>query len=178
MQSKVIKVYLSMKRRVPKVFNMPWFYLNDSVKNLYDSLNYICRLHKNIPIYYPVIRYYLKHEQQTFQVSRNYREIHAFLFAFTHHAWSDFLPAFLNLSCRGFFLWGNYSHFFSFAQCPMHSFCQRQYPEVLRSLENVCLNRISKRDKKLGDAWAALFFAVWEGGATNKISYSVYSMNT
>jgi hypothetical protein len=47
-------------------------------------------------------------------------------------------------------------------------FCQRQYPEVLRSLENVCLNRMSKRDKKLGDSWdwGALFFAVWEGGAT------------
>jgi hypothetical protein len=116
---------------------------------------------------------------QTFQVSRNYREIHAFLFAFTHHAWRDFLPAFLNLNLtgRGFFLWGNYSHFFSFAQCSMHSFCQRQYPDVLRSLENVCLNRISKRDKKLGDAWGALFFAVWEGGATYKISYS-YGMNT
>jgi hypothetical protein len=101
------------------------------------------------------------------------------LFAFTHHTWSDFLPAFLNLTCRGFFLWGNYSHFFSFAKCSMHSFCQRQYPEVLRSLENVCINRISKRDKKLGDSWAwgALFLAVWEGGATNKISY-FYSMNT
>jgi hypothetical protein len=47
-------------------------------------------------------------------------------------------------------------------------FCQRQYPEVLRSLENVCLNRMSKRDKKLGDSWdwGALFFSVWEGGAT------------
>jgi hypothetical protein len=111
---------------------------------------------------------YFTPQYQTFQVSRNYREIPAFLFAFTHHAWRDFLPAFLNLTCRGCFLWGNYSHFFSFAQCSMHSFCQRQYPEVLRSLENVCLNRISKRDKKLGDSWAwgALFFAVWEGGVT------------
>jgi hypothetical protein len=31
-------------------------------------------------------------------------------------------------------------------------FCQHQYPEVLRSLENVCFDRISKRDKKLGDS--------------------------
>jgi hypothetical protein len=45
---------------------------------------------------------------------------HFCLLNFTHHAWSDFLPAFLNLTCRGFFLWGNYvySHFFSLiAQC-------------------------------------------------------------
>jgi hypothetical protein len=90
---------------------------------------------------------------QTFQVSRNYCEIPAFLFAFTHHAWSDFLPAFLNLTCRGFFLWGNYSHFFSFAQCSMHSFCQRQYLEVLRSLENVCFIVYQKETKlKLGDS--------------------------
>ena len=39
---------------------------------------------------------------QTFQVSRNCREIPAFLFAFTDHAWSYFLPAFFKLKLSRF----------------------------------------------------------------------------
>jgi hypothetical protein len=92
------------------------------------------------------------HHYQTFQVSRNYREIPAFLFAFTYHTWSDFLPAFLNLNltCRGFFLWGNYSHLFSFAQCSTYSFCQVN-ASTQRSLEKswkcVSQSHIKKRQK-------------------------------
>jgi hypothetical protein len=85
---------------------------------------------------------------QTFQVSRNYREIPAFLFAFTHHAWSDFLPAFLNLTCWGFFLWGNYSHFFSFTQCSMHSFCQHQYRQKSWEVLKMCVSITYQKETK------------------------------
>jgi hypothetical protein len=87
--------------------------------------------------------------------------------AFTHHAWSDFLPAFLNLTCGGFFLWGNYSHFFSFAQSPIlfaNASAQKSW-EVLKMCVSIAYQ---KETKKLEESWAwgALFFAVWEGGAT------------
>ena len=64
-----------------------------------------------------------------------------------YHAWSDFLPAFLNLTCRGFFLWGNYSHFFSFAQCSMHSFAnastQKSW-EVLKMCVSIACQKETK----------------------------------
>jgi hypothetical protein len=72
------------------------------------------------------------------------------LFAFTHHAFSRFTRIFER----------NLSRFLPVEQllqflfiCTMFNAFFLPTP-VPRSLENVCLNRISKRDKKLGDSWA------------------------
>ena len=53
---------------------------------------------------------------QTFQVSHIYREVPTFLLfsRITHKL--TFFPHFSNLTCQGFFLQGNYSPFFLFAQ--------------------------------------------------------------
>ena len=98
-------------------------------------------------------------------------EIPAFLFAITHEV--TFFPHFLlNLSCGGFFLWGNYSHFFSFAQCPMHSFynasAQKSW-EVLKMCVSIAYQKETEPEE-------CYFCRLGRGGDAN-ISY-YYSMNT
>jgi hypothetical protein len=140
---------------------------------------------KNIYLDYRLCRglgMFLK-QLQTFQVSRNYREIPAFLFAFTHHAWSDFLPAFLNLTCRGYFLWAKYvfSHFFSLiAQCSNVRCILFANASIPRSLEKSwkCMSQshIKKIQKagRLLSLRSAIFCRLWRRDAN--ISY-FYSMN-
>ena len=107
-----------------------------------------------------------------FQVSRNYRW-NSCLFV-CYHAWSDFLPAFfIKLKLWRFLPVRQLLPFLFICTMSNAFFLQRQCPEVLRSLENVCLNRISKRDW----AWGVLFLPFGKGEGDANISY-YYSMNT
>jgi hypothetical protein len=80
---------------------------------------------------------------QTFQVSRNYREIPAFLFAFTRITHEVTFRIFeLNLS--RFLPVGKLLPFLFICRMFNAFFCQRQYPEVLKMCVSIAYQKETK----------------------------------